>query len=123
MEDPIILAIPYSHPLCKTINLTANSPLTPYYLESSKIRHENFIVCPTQLGIGAVAAAMFQRHKLFPNIVLEISRNETAVKIASAGSVWSFVLLKHLYVCSLYSPWRTFLWTILFTYVNDAIVT
>lgn len=85
MEDPIILAVPYSHPLCKTINLTANSPLTPYYLESSKIRHENFIVCPTQLGIGAVAAAMFQRHKLFPNIVLEISRNETAVKIASAG--------------------------------------
>ena len=85
MEDPIILAVPYSHPLCKTINLTANSPLTPYYLESSNIRHENFIVCPTQLGIGAVAAAMFQRHKLFPNIVLEISRNETAVKIASAG--------------------------------------
>ena len=38
MEDPIILAVPYSHPLCKTINLTANSPLTPYYLESSKIR-------------------------------------------------------------------------------------
>lgn len=84
-EEKIELAVPYSHPLCKTINLTANSPLTPYYLESSKIRHENFIVCPTQLGVGAVAAAMFQRHKLFPNIVLEISRNETAVKIASAG--------------------------------------
>ena len=106
---------PLTLPLIPLLHLTTWSPL--------KSGMKTFIVCPTQLGIGAVAAAMFQRHKLFPNIVLEISRNETAVKIASAGVGMVFCPVKTPLRMQLIQPMAYFSLTILFTYVNDAIVT
>ena len=83
--DPVILAVPVSNPLVQNYDLTTNSPFTPFYLKPELICDADFIVCAQELGIGQLAQEMFQKYQLTPNIVLEIRKHETALRIASAG--------------------------------------
>jgi LysR family hydrogen peroxide-inducible transcriptional activator len=94
LTDPIILAIPISHPVAQSFDLSTNSPFSPYFLNASKIRNADFVICPPGLGIGEIEQDMFSRHKITPKIVTEIGKNETALKIASTGLGMTFCPVK-----------------------------
>ena len=91
MEDPIVLAMPASHPVAQTFDLSVNSPYTPYFLEPSCVKSEDFIVCSPELGIGLVTQEMFRRHQLNPHILLTLKHNETALRLVSSGIGMAFV--------------------------------
>lgn len=106
--ETIILAIPADHPISRSYDLSSNSPLTPYYLEPERIRGENFIVCPTELGIGIFADEMFRKYQLEPNIVLSLRRNEAALRLASSGMGMVFTPVKTTLRISLLKPMAYF---------------
>lgn len=83
--EPVILAMPADHPIAQSFDLSSNSPLTPYYLEPERLKHGDFVVCKPELGMGRHAREMFRKYRLQPNIVLEVRRNETALRMASSG--------------------------------------
>lgn len=89
-DDPIVLAVPASHPVSRLFDLSVNSPLSPYFLDSGRIKNERFIVCSPELGIGAVTQDMFRRHQINPHIVLTLKRNETALRLAASGIGMTF---------------------------------
>lgn len=81
----MILAMPSDHPVTRTFDLSDNSPLAPYYLEPERINGADFVVCSPDLGMGRFASEMFRKYNLHPNIVLEMKRNEAALRMASSG--------------------------------------
>lgn len=84
-EEPILLAIPQSFPVCRQFDLGNNSPLTPYYLDPKEIDSMDFVLCNNTLGMGQTARLIFQKHHIRPHIVMETARNETALRLASTG--------------------------------------
>lgn len=84
-EEPILLAIPQSFPVCRQFDLGNNSPLTPYYLSPAEVDSMDFVLCDNSLGMGQTARLIFQKHHIRPHIVMETARNETALRLASTG--------------------------------------
>jgi len=84
-DEAILLAVPMSHPILATMDLSNNSPLTPYYLEPEKVKNCDFIAVIPEQGMGAIARLFFEKHNLNPHIVQEVRKNETALRLASAG--------------------------------------
>lgn len=84
-NEPILLAIPQSFPICRQFDLGNNSPLTPYYLNPAEINSLDFVLCNNSLGMGQTARLIFQKYHIHPHIVMETARNETALRLASAG--------------------------------------
>ena len=84
-DEPVLLAIPMEHPLIKNMDLSNNSPLTPYYLNPERIRNCDFIVLIPEQGMGDIARKLFHKYDINPHIVLEIQKHETAVRLASTG--------------------------------------
>ena len=84
-SEPILLAMPADHPLASSMDLSNNSPLTPYYIKPELVRNCDFIVLIPEQGMGAIARDMFHKYNLNPNIVMETQKHETAMRLASAG--------------------------------------
>lgn len=84
-NEPILVALPQSHPLCQELDLTNNSPLSPYFLPPEKLNGVDFVLCQDSLGIGHTARLIFQKHRIKPHIVMGTARNETALRLASTG--------------------------------------
>lgn len=84
-SEPILLAIPADHPLVRNLDLSNNSPLTPYYLSPERVKNCNFVILIQEQGMGAIARDMFHKYNLNPNIVMEVQKHETAMRLASAG--------------------------------------
>lgn len=84
-SEPVLLAVPAEHPLMKNLDLSNNSPLTPYYLNPERIKNCDFIVLIPEQGMGAIARKLFHKYDINPHIVLEIQKHETAVRLASTG--------------------------------------
>lgn len=84
-SEPILLAMPADHPLASSMDLSNNSPLTPYYIKPELVRNCDFIVLIPEQGMGAIARDMFHKYNLTPNIVMETQKHETAMRLASAG--------------------------------------
>lgn len=85
LQDTILLAIPREHPIAQSFDLSVNSPLRPYYLEPSDVKNEDFVICSKGLGMGDIARSYFKKYNLNPNIVLELTRHENALRMASTG--------------------------------------
>lgn len=84
-SEPILLAVPAGHSLARDLDLSNNSPLTPYYLNPERVKNCDFIVLIPEQGMGAIARDLFHKYNLSPNIVMEIQKHETAIRLASAG--------------------------------------
>ena len=84
-EDPIILAMPAINPIAQSFDLSTNSPLTPYFLNPDLIKHQDFVCISAHQGMGILARNFFKKYHLKPNIVLNISTHETALRMASTG--------------------------------------
>ncbi|MBS6952812.1 MAG: LysR family transcriptional regulator [Enterocloster asparagiformis] len=84
-SEPILLAIPADHPLARDLDLSNNSPLTPYYMNPERIKNCDFIALIPEQGMGAIARDFFHKYNLNPHIVMEIQKHETAMRLASAG--------------------------------------
>lgn len=85
LRDTILLAVPKEHPIAQSFNLTLNSPLSPFYLPPSQIQHGDFIVCSQEIGMGALARSYFKKYNLNPKIIMELTRHENALRLASTG--------------------------------------
>lgn len=94
MTDTIILAAPETHRLSQMFDLSANSPTSPYLLDPAEIKSASFIICSPDVGMGAVARYLFARYNIEPQIVMELSRNENALRLASAGLGLAFTPAK-----------------------------
>lgn len=90
-EEPTILAMPASHPIARAFDLSANSPLTPYYLPPWQIDHQDFVLCSPELGMGRYARSIFQTYQLHPKIIMTLQHNEAAFRMASADLGLVFV--------------------------------
>ena len=88
-NDSLLLAVPVEHPLVRNLNLANNSPITPYYLNPSRIKNCDFIVLVPEQGMGMMARNLFHKYHIIPNIVVELPKNETALRLASTGMAWS----------------------------------
>ena len=106
--EPIVLAVPTSHTLCQGTDLTANSPLTPYYISPAQVKGSDFIVCNPDVGMGQTAHALFDRYHLSPHIVMEIQRNEAALRLASTGIGMVFVPVRTVLRIQLIAPMAYF---------------
>ena len=84
-NDSLLLAVPVEHPLVRNLNLANNSPITPYYLNPSRIKNCDFIVLVPEQGMGMMARNLFHKYHINPNIVVELPKNETALRLASTG--------------------------------------
>lgn len=84
-SEPVLLAVPADHALVKNLDLSSNSPLSPYYLNPERVKNCDFIVLIPEQGMGVIARKLFHKYDLNPHIVLEIQKHETAVRLASAG--------------------------------------
>lgn len=85
LNEAILLAVPLSHPMLHSMDLSLNSPLTPYYLKPEMIRGCDFIILIPEQGMGTIARDLFIKYNLNPNIVLEVRKHETALRLASTG--------------------------------------
>ena len=84
-SEPILLAIPIDHPVVRDLDLSNNSPLSPYYLNPEQVKNCDFITLIPEQGMGAIARDFFHKYNLNPNIVMEMQKHETAMRLASAG--------------------------------------
>lgn len=84
-EEPFLLAVPRSNKVCQKMDLSNNSPLTPYYLPPEKFVNQDFIICPDSVGVGHMSRIIFQKFNLKPRIVMQVMKNEAALRIASTG--------------------------------------
>ncbi len=84
-DEPILLAMPASHPIAQSTDLSNNSPLTPSYLDPERVRGCDFISLPPEMGMGTIARHFFNKYHLEPNIVMEGRKHETALRLASTG--------------------------------------
>lgn len=85
-DDPIIIAVPESNPLCKKFDLSENSPNTPYLLDPKELNGQEFIILVKDQGMGRTAYQAFERHTIKPIIKTKLRKNETALRMASAGA-------------------------------------
>ena len=107
-NDPILLAVPADHPLVQNLNLSNNSPITPYYLNPSRIKNCDFLVLIPEQGMGVIARNLFHKYHINPNIVMEIQKNETALRLASTGMGMIFTPVRTPLRISLIKPMAYF---------------
>ena len=107
-NEPLLLAVPVDHPLVRDIDLSNNSPITPYYLNPERLKNCDFLVVVPEQGMGQIARSFFHKYHLTPNIVMEVYKNETALRLASTGMGMIFTPVRTPLRISLIKPMAYF---------------